>query len=63
MKVFVNRISGVKWYAMDGRVTDEGDAWRIDCAKVSLPKSEWEEQNEQKERKRGAEQGQREDHA
>ena len=41
----------------------EGDAWRIDCAKVSLPKSEWEEQHEQKERKHSAEQGQREDHA
>ena len=63
MRIFSNKISGVKWYALDDAVTDEGDAWRIDCAKVSLPKSEWEEQHEQKERKHSAEQGQREDHA
>lgn len=62
MRVFVNRISGVKWYAMDDRVTDEGDAWRIDYAKVSLPKNEW-EQHEQEERKHTAQQGEGADHA
>ena len=56
MRVFVNRISGVKWYAMDDKVTDEGDAWRIDYAKVSLPKNEWEEHG-QENRKDTEEQG------
>lgn len=43
MRIFSNRLSGVKWYALDDAVTDEGDAWRIRYANVSLPKREWEE--------------------
>lgn len=43
MKVFVNKISGTKWYAQDNMVSEGDDSWYIKCANVSLPKREWEE--------------------
>lgn len=43
MKVFVNKISGIKWMALELYVKEGADAWYIKGANVSLPKSEWEE--------------------
>lgn len=63
MRVFVNNISGVRWYALDDAVTEERDAWYIPHARVSLPKAEWREQHEQEERKHTAQQGEGADHA
>lgn len=46
MRIFVNRISGVKWMALDNAVVEGADSYYIKHANVSLPKSEWEEKKE-----------------
>ena len=46
MKVFVNKISGVKWYALDNAVSEGDDSYYIKHVNVSLPKSEWEEKED-----------------
>lgn len=46
MITFVNRISGIKWMALELYVKEGADAWYIKGANVSLPKTEWEEKDE-----------------
>ena len=46
MVVFVNKISGIKWMALEMYVKEGADSWYIRGANVSLPKSEWEEKDE-----------------
>ena len=47
MKLFVNKISGIKWMALELYVKEGADAWYIKGANVSLPKSEWEEKKDE----------------
>ena len=46
MRTFINKISGVKWIALDHAVSEGADAWYIKYVNVSLPKAEWREEKE-----------------
>lgn len=48
MVTFVNKISGIKWYALELNVREGADSWYITSANVSLPKSEWEKKENER---------------
>ena len=48
MKIFVNKISGIKWFTHDQYVVEGADSYYIKGANVSLPKSEWEEKEDER---------------
>ncbi len=42
-RIFINKISGIRWFVLNGVVTENEYEYYIVSAKTSLPKTEWEE--------------------
>ena len=46
MRVFVEKKTGRRFIVLDWSVVEGRDAWYVKSANISLPKSEWREQDE-----------------
>lgn len=47
MRVFVNKRSGKRFIVLDGAVVEGQDAFYIKNVNISLPKADWEEQDDE----------------